>query len=913
MLAATMIAAISSVSAVAFGSNLQVTYGVELVPNGGFEEGLSPWGGGQFWTREPGTGEVVLDNVVFHGGTSSARIEFNGTLDWSLRYSPAQIPAMFGDLFDLQAWVKISGSGSAMVSAITYDTQGNVVDWLFAARYIQGPTDWHLLHSRFVAQLNVAQIEIRLTGSKPATIWVDDVHLIRERNVRDQATPDLTITNPSLSLTFHTDFATLTVVDLRTNMIWDQQPVSNDIVVEKATKEQPGLIRTTLFFSPSGLEVDAAIKLQGDTPEFTVELSGNGNMTDSLGFPHPFRTQKGTYLVVPLNEGISYPVEDTSISPMQLAAYAGHGGISMAFWGVTDGEKGHMAVIETPNDAEIRIDRDQGNLYVAPEWDSQKGQFGYPRYLRYVFFDHGGYVAMCKQYRTYAQAIGLLKTLNQKLQENPNVDLLVGAVDVWFAGGASDDNLLIVKEMKSLGMDRILWSNTSPASESSDRIKTLNELGVLTGRYDIYSDVIDPQNLGVMTVPHPDWPEAAWPADIVIGGDGQWVKGWSVLGTDGKWYRCGYINDEEALKYVSRILEDSKTYRARFIDTATALAWYEDYSPDHPLVRSEDRQWRMDLLQFVSGQAGFVTGSETGIDAAVPYVDYFEGMLSLAPYRAADAGSNMDQMLLQVPDQVAKFQVGYQYRLPLWELVYHDCVVSTWYWGDYSNKFPTLWDKRDLFNVLYGTPPMFMFNKDVWNSNKERFLQSYKNVSPIARLVGFSEMTDHHFLSADRTVQQTTFANGVIVTVNFGETPYYLTDGTGIPSMGFSVTGQRQSNLTVKLAGTLNAVITAPDVPKVMVAGQTYTVHITVRNTGTMTWTATSYMLGFVGQSPFGPAMVELDPATSVAPGQEYTFTFTVTAPTKTDNYTISYQMLRTIDSCRFGQVLELPVAVVQP
>lgn len=42
------------------------------------------------------------------------------------------------------------------------------------------------------------------------------------------------------------------------------------------------------------------------------------------------------------------------------------------------------------------------------------------------------------------------------------------------------------------------------------------------------------------------------------------------------------------------------------------------------------------------------------------------------------------------------------YRLPLFALVYHGCVVSYWYWGDYNNKLPALWGKRDLSNALYG-------------------------------------------------------------------------------------------------------------------------------------------------------------------------------------------------------------------
>ncbi|MEJ2701861.1 MAG: glycoside hydrolase [Sedimentisphaerales bacterium] len=173
----------------------------------------------------------------------------------------------------------------------------------------------------------------------------------------------------------------------------------------------------------------------------------------------------------------------------------------------------------------------------------------------------------------------------------------------------------------------------------------------------------------------------------------------------------------------------------------------------------------------------------------MPYVHYFEGMLSLGPYRVPDAGRNMSKILDEVPERVAKFQVGHKYRLPLWELVYHDCVVAQWYWGDYNNKLPSLWDKRDLFNILYGTPPMFMFNRHVWQQYRDRFVQSYKNVCPAVRAVGYTEMTDHRFLTPDRNVQQTAFANGVTITVNFGNKSFQLSNGVTIAPMSYHVAG----------------------------------------------------------------------------------------------------------------------------
>ncbi len=589
--------------------------------------------------------------------------------------------------------------------------------------------------------------------------------------------------NPAIAVSFHPADGTVSVLDKRTGHCWEQKAAADGATAVtgvargiQATWRQPGL----------EMDVRVDIEVDADRPEFTIALAAQGAMRRSLRYPHPFVTGRDTYLVVPMNEGISYPVDDATVETRRLIAYGGHG-ICMPFWGVTDGEQGYMAILETPDDAAVRISRTEGRLCIAPEWDAQKGEFGYTRKLRYVLFDRGGHVAMCKRYRSYAQQAGLLKTLEQKRSENPNVDLLIGAVNVWCW---ERNSLTIVRDMKSRGIDRILWSHR----ESPETIEAMNALGgVLTSRYDIYQDLMDPnvakeQLRGL----HPDWTQGAWPDDIMIGADGDWRKGWRVRGRDGQMYPCAVLCDRQAPKYAAeRVPAELEThpYRCRFIDTTTASPWRECYEPDHPMTRGESRHWKMQLLRYMSQEAHLVTGSETGHDAAVPFVHYFEGMLSLGPYRVPDAGRQMQKIWDEVPERVAKYQLGHQYRLPLWELVYHDCVVSQWYWGDYNNKLPSLWDKRDLFNILYGTPPMFMFTQAIWDENKDRFVQSYKNVCTVARAVGYSEMTDHRLLTEDRTVQQTHFANGVVVTVNFGERPFRLPNGVAIPAMGHHVTG----------------------------------------------------------------------------------------------------------------------------
>lgn len=604
---------------------------------------------------------------------------------------------------------------------------------------------------------------------------------IHARGAAAEPAAQWTLASSNLTVTLRGADAALDVRDHRNGQTWSQKPLAANTRVARARAAGQ-----TLEFDlvQASIEFSAVLRLEPDCPEFTLEIRPPAVMARPLAWPHPFTSSPGAWLVVPLNEGIGYPADDPAVNPMRLIAYGGHG-ICMAFWGVTDGPRGMLAILESPDDAAIRIARLDGRLVIAPEWDSVRGKAGYSRRLRYVLFDRGGHVAFAKRYRQHARQIGLLKTLDEKRRQNPNVDRLIGAVNVWCW---DRDAVRIVREMQDAGIDRILWSNRQPP----ENLAALNRLGVLTSRYDIYQDVMDPAQFPRLRSVHPDWTTPAWPDDLMRGPNGDWIRGWQVRARDGAMIPCGVLCDRRAPDYAARRIPlelETHPYRARFIDTTTASPWRECYDPAHPQTRSESRHSKMELLRYVSQDMGLVTGSETGHDAAVPYVHFFEGMLSLGPYRVPDAGRNMQQIVEEVPERVARFQVGHAYRLPLWELVYHDCVVAHWYWGDYNNKLPALWDRRDLFNALYGTPPMLMFTRSAWEQQRDRFVQSYRASAPIARATGYAEMVDHQFLTADRRVQRTAFANGVTVTANFGPDPFPMDNGESLPPLSRHVAG----------------------------------------------------------------------------------------------------------------------------
>lgn len=117
--------------------------------------------------------------------------------------------------------------------------------------------------------------------------------------------------------------------------------------------------------------------------------------------------------------------------------------------------------------------------------------------------------------------------------------------------------------------------------------------------------------------------------------------------------------------------------------------------------------------------------------------------------------------------------------------------------------------------------------------------------------------------------------------------------------------------ITVNLPQQLGAQIVDHDIPDIMSAGQSYTVHIRVMNTGTDIWTrAKGFTLSAVGGSdPFTTiTSYELSPSASVSIRQTTTFVITMKAPSTPGPCTTDWQM--TLGGVGFGDGMSKLVEV---
>ncbi|MBL8935159.1 MAG: hypothetical protein JNM69_11450 [Archangium sp.] len=107
------------------------------------------------------------------------------------------------------------------------------------------------------------------------------------------------------------------------------------------------------------------------------------------------------------------------------------------------------------------------------------------------------------------------------------------------------------------------------------------------------------------------------------------------------------------------------------------------------------------------------------------------------------------------------------------------------------------------------------------------------------------------------------------------------------------------------------ATLVSTTLPTSLPCSQLVTARVTLRNTGTTTWTAAQgYKLGAVGDSdPFGPGRITLPVTASVAPGQTYDFEVPLQAPSGSTTGTSDWRMVR--ENVRwFGDVVSSSVSV---
>jgi YD repeat-containing protein len=126
-------------------------------------------------------------------------------------------------------------------------------------------------------------------------------------------------------------------------------------------------------------------------------------------------------------------------------------------------------------------------------------------------------------------------------------------------------------------------------------------------------------------------------------------------------------------------------------------------------------------------------------------------------------------------------------------------------------------------------------------------------------------------------------------------TTIYDSENAKLPNLRTIISNTKPAISVLAFQSVNSSSFVSQNVPTSMIAGQSYSISVTMQNTGTSTWTASNlYRLG--SQNPhdnqtWGTHRIDL--TESVGPGQTTTFNFTVIAPSTPGNYNFQWRTVR--------------------
>jgi hypothetical protein len=607
-----------------------------------------------------------------------------------------------------------------------------------------------------------------------------------------------TLSDSNLQVDFDDQTALIKVSDRRCDKVWEQVPFDQETLVKKVEQKGNALIVT--FVKPF---IFKAILSLTETSDLDVRIVANEKLPlKEFSFPSAFKSpDKNHSLLLTNSEGILLPVDDTEYPLASERIYYCGGGLVMSWLGIMDNQSktGYMAILKTPHDADLRTFRQNGQIMFKPLWLPSLTKFGYERKVSYSFFDKGGYVAQAKKYREHIWKENKVITLKEHLKNTPTLDKIMGAVHMYVWNDARE--VSIAKEMKSSGIDKafILWdANHVPYPEIGYDTK-LKELGYATGFYDIYTD-LHPRDTAIYTEPYEFRFRPAYPgllSDLAL----RAIDGKTLVNAHGATSCPRSILPQMTTRMDAMLKE--YPHDGFFLDVWAAGGLFECYSSKHPLTRQRFAKEVNKNHKIVADRFNRYLGGEWGADYLIPNIVFAHGMMTLhrtwwgtgierkgTIHYAGDWNNNASPSAMvgtrTANNAYLKYSINEYNRVPLYQLVYHNAIVSSWRWDDANNHAPELWWKKDLFNVLYGTVPMWSLDRNRWNEFKQTFIDSYKAICPWLQQIGYDELVSHRFITENHKIQESVFSSGKKVIVNFGDEDFEF-DGKKIKAKGFLI------------------------------------------------------------------------------------------------------------------------------
>lgn len=535
---------------------------------------------------------------------------------------------------------------------------------------------------------------------------------------------------------------------------------------------------------------------QDGTVTFSLKTENESSMDiHAVYFPAPFNAEKPckkSYAVDTMRQGFLMPdgYKKNFLSTFAFAHYLRQintGDCYLPFWGrVCDGN-GFCAIVETPYDASMfSCFGKHGSFLNSVHWRSSLGKLSYERKIRFIFHKDCDYNLLAKDYRQYLIDSNQLVTIDQKIAANGAIKNIIGnpvlhsctfsnihPVSKFYKKKGENQELYASFEerakqyaqLKSKGLERLYihtdgWGEMGydnnhpyvlppcPQAGGYAGLKKLSQVcreqGYVFAIHDQYRDFYHSckkfdQEKAVTKIngTHPY-------CDIWAGGPHTWLCASQAL---------DYVKDT-----YSTLEKNGVDIQGSYLDVFSIVAGDECFHPGHPITREQSIQYRAQCFDYLT-QKGIIPSSEEPGGLLINQI----ALVHHAPYtlRPQERGE----------------AVGIS--VPLFGLVYHDCVMIPWVskgvggWGIPNG------DSAMLHCILNSGMPYF----EPYEDGNRVLLPEKKLSEEISRVNKLTEiqaslynqeMVSHKFLDTSCQRQQATYADGTKIMVDFSRGTYEI-------------------------------------------------------------------------------------------------------------------------------------------
>lgn len=528
-----------------------------------------------------------------------------------------------------------------------------------------------------------------------------------------------------------------------------------------------------------GFAVETFVGWDASSEQLRVQawLVGDGRgEVAALVYPPRMRFEAGEgegYTVLPRMQGTLVPAGH----PIQIVngfIYERDG--YMPLFGQVHKGCGYAAIYETPFDARYELVGEEVQPYFIPSL----GTMSYKRAMVFAFFANGDFNTIAKVYRAYRRERGTLVTLKEKIAKNPRVEYLIGSPIVHTIAAVHikegthyydpedpahndwcipfEQTAQGLRRLKSMGVDKVylhldgwghhgydnLHPNPFPVHEAAGGAEgmkalgdTCRELGYLFGIHDQYRDY------------YHDTPGFTFDNAV------QYFDG-SHFHSD-YWYGGAhtFLCSALAPDYVRRNYDEFERLGIEldgsYLDVFSVVELDECFNPAHPTTREQCAQNRRHCLDMLTSR-GIIPSSEETVDCIIDSL----ALCHHAPFHCSS---------FDAPDKV---NVGVP--IPLFNLVFHDCIVIPWdgmhrrgAWGIACTDQPYLWA------LLCGNTVYHFIGMD------QEEVEYGKIALELHATVAHCDLTKHEILDETTRKRRSTFSDGTVVVADFDSGEFTIT------------------------------------------------------------------------------------------------------------------------------------------